>query len=560
MREQRAVVTAQQVRREYEKGAAFKSGLKLYEIQQRNERFYTGDQWYGLKTRKIQPVVLNVLRRVVSTFQALVVSNDIGYEITPFLSDEGRDTAAKVVEGCVSRVIEKQKIRDKNYKALRMAATTGDMCMYFSFDPEIETGQMMKGDIEAELLMGTNVIFGNPYTNEVQKQPFIILVRRRPLQVVKEEARRAGVADWDSIQGESGAGRYMGEEDSAGDDLVTELTRLWKVREDVTDENGIRTGTRTRVHFMRVCGEIVTAEQAATKMTLYPIAWGNWLDRVNCMHGISPITEAIPTQIAINKQATSIISFTHNVAYPKLVYDVQKFPNGYDPSPGTAIAVKGNPNEVVTNVIGGVQQPASVVSVLDMMIRLLKDSLGASDVSLGDVRPDNQGAILAAQAATNAPLELQKRTFEQFNEDCIRVIVDMMCAYYGQRTVNITRMVQDPMTGMESEMDALETFDFDALEFSAMEINVEVGAASYWSELAQSTTMSNLYDRGMLPDMLTFFEAIPPRSLPNKRQIIRKLREKMERDALAAQQMPAPEPEQAVQPQAIPQTGLPGIT
>lgn len=527
-------LTAEGILKEYERGVQFKENLHLYETVKRNERFYLGDQWHGLQAKKIQPVVLNVLRRVVGTFQAMVVSDDITFQINPFLSTEEREIVGKTVEESVKTVIEKQKIKAKNRKAIRMGATTGDMCMYFSWDPDVETGQPAKGDITAEVLLGTNVIFGNPYSVEVQEQPYIILVRRRPLGVVCSEAKRAGVSNWEEIQSDS-ENRYIGDGDDTAQELATELTRFWKVTEEVKDEYGISAGTRTRVHFMRTVGKVVTVQDRATNMSLYPLAWANWLERLNCMHGVSPITEAIPTQIAINKQATNIISFTRNLAYPKIVYDVNKFPNGWDSSPGTAVAVRGNPQELVTNIVGGVQMPAGVVNVLQLMIDLMKDCLGASDASLGNIRPDNMGAILAAQSASNAPLELQKRTFEQFNEDCVRIIVDMMCAYYGTRTVNVTQRQTDPVSGIETEEDAPVQLDFGELEFGAMDINVEVGAASYWSQTIGTTNLMNLMQQQLLPDVLTFYEGMPGTILPNKREIIRKVREKMQREAEAQQ-------------------------
>lgn len=528
--------TPERVQALYEQGVAFKTGLNLYETVKRNERFYTGDQWHGLKSKKIQPVVLNVLRRVVGTFQAMVVSDDITFQINPFLSTAERETIGKVFEESVKTVIEKQKIKTKNRKCIRTGATTGDMCMYFHFDPDVETGQMMKGDIAAEVLLGTCVIFGDPYSIEVQSQPYIILVRRRPVQVIRREARENGVADWEEIQSDS-ENNYIGDDDDSAQELATELTCLWKEKEAEINAFGIQTGTKARVHYMRVVGKVQLVPDTKTEMSLYPIAWANWLERLNCMHGISPLTEAIPTQIAINKQFTNILSFTRNLAYPKIVYDKRKFPDGWDGSPGTAVAVNGDPRELVTNIVGGVQMPQAVVTVLQMMIDLMKDCLGATDASLGNVKPENTSAILAAQSASNAPLELQKRTFEQFNEDCVRIIVDMMCAYYGRRTVNIIQRMTDPATGLETEEEVPVELDFSALDLGAMDINVEVGASSYWSQTVAVSNLDKLMMNQLLPDVLTYFEGIPSILLPNKREIIRKVREKMKREAQAQQMM-----------------------
>ena len=105
----------------------------------------------------------------------------------------------------------------------------------------------------------------------------------------------------------------------------------------------------------------------------------------------------------------------------------------------------------------------------------------------------------------------------------------MMCTYYGEREVMVRQRVTDPATGMETEGDAVAALDFGALDFGAMDINVEVGAASYWSQTLAVTNLDRLMEQQLLPDVLTYFENIPAQLLPNKREIIRKAREKMQR-------------------------------
>ncbi len=646
-------ITPKSVQTEYQEGKKFKTNLSLYDTCKQNENFYLGKHWEGLKTRSIQPQTYNFLRRIISTAQALVVSDDIGFEIRPYLSTLGkhweglktrsiqpqtynflrriistaqalvvsddigfeirpylsteeRDEQGAIMEECVRAVIERQNIKSLNRESLHDCAVFGDSAMFFWFDPDLESGQQVRGDIRAEVLMNTNIIFGNPFTNKVQEQPYIILARRRPVSVVRAEAKRNGVTDWDKIKAEHESD-YMGEDRDDGGQLVTELTRFWKEREgedgaprvrfmrvcgEVVTHEAETTGkdrddggqlvtelTRfwkeregedgaPRVRFMRVCGEVVTHEAETTGMSLYPLAYWSWIDRKNCMHGISPMTECIPTQIAINQLMTYIQTFHRNFAFPKFVYDIRKFPNGWDGDPGKAIAINGdvtqgfanvmggvnlppmvtNPKFVYdirkfpngwdgdpgkaiaingdvtqgfANVMGGVNLPPMVTNIVEMMRSMMQDCLGASDASLGNVKPDNTSAIIAAQKATSAPLELQKRKFEQFNEDCIRIIVDMMCACYGVRYVVTDEAQADPMTGEQIKRKTLSQLDFDALEIGQLDINVEVGAASYWSELVQTTTLDNLFNKQVISDPELFLETIPAAQVPNKNELIR---------------------------------------
>lgn len=75
---------------------------------------------------------------------------------------------------------------------------------------------------------------------------------------------------------------------------------------------------------------------------------------------------------------------------------------------------------------------------LDKFIDYTRDLMGASDAALGNVNPQNTSAIIAVQKATAYPLELVKQEYYQFIEDYVRVVIDIMGNYYGQRTVNIT--------------------------------------------------------------------------------------------------------------------------
>ncbi len=516
-------ISAQKVQSEFAKGKQFKENLNLFEQVRQNEKFYLGQQWDGLKTTKIQPVTFNILRRVTSLFQSQVVSDDISWNITPFNSNDQTSIEGQALDAVVERVFERQAIKTKNRKVLRNGVVDGDLCMYFSFNPKINTGQLVKGDIVAEPIMNTNVFFGNPHSQDVQGQPYIIIARRRPVSEVRKEAKQNGIKNWQEILPDYGS-EFVGEEQMTSDELVTELTRLWKVQNEVSEDIFSIPEMVENVYFMKVCGDVITYPETKTDMTLYPLAWASWIERNNCMHGVSPITEMIPTQIAINKQATYIGAYTQNLAMPKLVYNINRLPNGWNGDPSKAIGVTGDPREVIANPINGVQMPNGVFSSIEMYQSMMKDCMGASDTALGNIsNPDNTSAILATQKASNAPLELQKRMFEQFNEDCIRIIVDMACAYYGMRNVSVNvKQTQPDGSQTEQKMDVL--LDFDTLSIGAMDINVEVGAASYWSEIVAMTNMDKLMQAGMIPDPVLYLESIPNSYIPNKQEIIEALR------------------------------------
>ena len=57
----------------------------------------------------------------------------------------------------------------------------------------------------------------------------------------------------------------------------------------------------------------------------------SWSPRKNSYHGVPEVAELINAQISVNKQYTALAYQLNNNAFPKLVYDTSKFPDGWKP-------------------------------------------------------------------------------------------------------------------------------------------------------------------------------------------------------------------------------------
>ena len=145
------------------------------------------------------------------------------------------------------------------------------------------------------------------------------------------------------------------------------------------------------------------------------------------------VTGLIPSQIVVNKLfAMSMISLM-TLAYPKVVFDKTKVAK-WSNRVGAAIAVNGNVDNVAK-----IMDPASISpqisQFIDIAISYTQKFLGASDVALGDTRPDNTSAIIALQRAAATPMELTKQNLLQSIEDLGRIYMEFMFEYYGIRYV-----------------------------------------------------------------------------------------------------------------------------
>lgn len=135
--------------------------------------FYTGNQWKGQETKKLPKPVFNYIKRALTYFVASLTSTNtsINFEtISP-------DVDVAVVNKEVGRVLEKNKIENRIRDMLFAAGITGDSCLHVIFNPNKKT-ELATGDIEFEIVDGSNVMFGNANITNVEKQPYIILVGR----------------------------------------------------------------------------------------------------------------------------------------------------------------------------------------------------------------------------------------------------------------------------------------------------------------------------------------------------------------------------------------------
>lgn len=506
-------LTATAVWNEYQEGVAYKQAIDLYDTVSKNEDFYAGDQWKGVNAPDLPKPTLNFLKRVVSYFVAMIVSDDIAVSITPFDRDPEVSRICKIITDEIARVQEQSKIKPLNREIVRNAAVDGDGCMYLWYDPEVETGQSVKGAICAETIENINVIFCNPYTTGVQGQRHIIIAQRRMTSDVKDEARQNGSPDAESITGDSDANQG---ERGESNNLCTVLTRLWR------DEDG-------NVRAQRSTHDAIVREAWDTGYKLYPIAYMPW-ERVrsNC-HGRAVLTGLIPNQIAVNKLFAMAIRSVEMNAFPKVVYDKTKIEH-WTNRVGEAIAVQGPVNEAFVNSIKMQDMSAQVMDCVDRIITMTRDFMGASDAALGNVKPDNTSAIIAVQQASAIPLELVKLAFYQFAEDYVRIIIDIMRANYGER-----QTLTSDETGQ-----VMESVDFGAvLSSTNLDVNVDVGPSAYWSEQAQIQTLDNLFAQGVITDAELYLEAIPDKYVPNKAAMLESLRARklQEQEAALMQSM-----------------------
>lgn len=508
--------TVSHVARCYDKGLQFNTELGLYDTVTKNENFFIGKQWEGVESNGLPTPVFNFLKRVVLFQVATVTSDNIAMQASPLASTSRLDLwdidqMADILNKQFVSIFERNQLVGLLREYMRNAAVDGDGCLYTWFDPTVENGQAVKGEIVTEVVENTRVHFGNPNSRDVQSQPYILLCRRMMVDEAQKLARDSGSVDWESIGPDHED--YPNRHDAMTDDKVTVLTYLY--RDD-------QTGTIWKY----LCTQSVEMQKPMdTGLTLYPIVWLNWDYVQDCYHGQAMITGLIPNQIFINKLfAMSMISLM-TTAYPKIVYDKTRI-SSWDSRVGAAIGVNGGDMNAVAKIIDPAQISPQIAQFIQLAVDYTQSFLGASDVAMGNVNPTNTSAIVALQRASNIPMEITKQNLYKSIESLGRIYMDHMRNYYGVRHVQVNMNIksEDMPFGISlPDQQFNRPFDFSMLSQVPVSIQLDVGASSYWSEIATQQTLDNLLLQDKI-DLVDYLERIPNGYITKKQELIEKLR------------------------------------
>lgn len=519
--------------KKYESGvsynSSFKDGKDWYQAVKVWNHFYNGDQWVGVDgADKLPKPVFNYIKRIGDFQIASLTSSDIAVNIEPL--EFTPHTQANIdelfdsdfVNAEIKNLLEKLNFRVLKKDALRKACITGDMCAHIIFNPTRKPyrgfAPEVKGEIEVELVDATNVIFGNANEHRVDKQPWIVLTGRDTVANLKREAEMM------KAKGQV--------EDIRKDDDTEFLLTDYAKTEISGDEDGKAKyiyfyekeikGDVEKIYVTKCTKEAIIYEKVETGYTRYPVAFGNWHKQDNTYHGRGLVEGMCPAQISLNKLAAMCIYYQMMTAFSPVVYDgdmIDEWTNEI----GTAYEVKNLNGRSLSDVamyMTPANMSSSIVSVMELTLQYMKDSMGVSDASLGNVDPKNTSAILAVQKSTAVPLENVKDNLYDFVEQIVLILLDVMATKYGVRPVVISG---------ENGARELINYDFSKLKDMDLKLGIDVGETTYFSELAMLQTMDNLL-QGQYIEFIDYLERIPDEMFPNKAEYVSKLKEKQEAD------------------------------
>lgn len=519
-------ITPEQVQAEYQKMLGYNTAVNLDETVRANENFFIGKQWEGVDAKGLPTPVYNFLKQVVLFSVANITTDNIKMQATPLACErtpEDVERVAEIVNKEFDRLFEFNRVPNLVREYMRNAAVDGDSCLFTFWDDTVDAGFGLRGGIRTEIVDNMRVGFGNTACRDPQKQPYILIERREMTKELRRAAQEAGNPRWNDIQPDNENHNTDSYKNSS--ERSTVLLRMWKER---------KTGT---VWACEVSGRVMLREPWDMGLRLYPVTWINWDYIPDSYHGQALVTGLIPNQIFVNKLfAMSMISLMTS-AFPRTVYDKTRIPK-WNNAVGAAIGVNGGDVSGVAKIIDPAQISPQIAQFIQTSVDYTRQFLGATSAALGETRPDNTSAIIALQRAASIPSEITKQNLYKSIEDLGRIYLDFMAAYYGKRKVQVSMpdVGADILAFAGKDPEELETvlFDYGILNDMPMALKLDVGASSYWSEMASVQTLDNLLMQNKIT-IEEYLERIPDGYIPKRQELI------ASRKQAAQQQMMQPE-------------------
>ncbi len=485
---------------QYEQGVDYKTRIGLYSTVDLNERFFSGDQWVGIPHEGLPTPVVNFIKYASAWKIAAVTDRRLKMSFFAEGESDGSDisTYARQISAYCDMLWERLKMDYLTKEGLKQSAITGDYIQYFYWDPDIKTGQALKGDIGTSLIDNVNYYPGNPNSPDVQSQPYIILVFRELLGKVREEAKKNGCEDIDEITSDED------NEYTSGDRGKVELEDSGKcnVLLKMYKKDG-------RVFCEKSVKNVVIQPEKDSGLTKYPVSMMNWDTRKNCCHGTAEVTGLIPNQVFVNKILALAQLGQVQTSFPKVIYDRTRIREWTNKVAG-AVAVNGD--------IGGAAQylspPATSYDAwrgLDVTLQTTMRMMGANDVTLGNIKnPDNTSAFIATRDAAMVPLQSQQERFYSFIEDIGLIWLDFIKSFYKTgRKIPV-------MDGGKRVFVPIPDGELDKF---TMNLRIDVGPSSMWSEIQVLQTLDNLLRGGKI-SFKQYLERMPDGHIPLKDELM----------------------------------------
>lgn len=539
---------------QYEYGQEYQRALGLNEKFRNFVAFKEGEQWAPAtaRTRNLPRPVFNMVEMFIRQKRAHVLNQCVMLSYTPDETGGSKNEAeaaqnAKDMTDYTKQLWERLGQDTLNDELIDDAATLGTGALHYFFDPTVAVDGSLPfvGEIRGETVDPLNLFFAQPQQRDVQKQPYVIIASRRPVEEVRQMAARYGVTESlcaNIVPDDAAADGYTAAQiEMCGTEMCTLLTKYYRINGEVVFDRATRAVHLVRAQSLTPAGR--------RKITRYPIAVMTWKPRKQCIYGIGEAEGLIPNQKALNYNIGMLLLSVQQTAWPKLLS-----------TPGAIRQpVTNEPGEHLIDYSAGgggiryLNPPAfgsTAMNLSTAVLELSRTISGVSEVMTGEKLGNNMAAsaIIALQTQARATMtEIQKRYWNVLQQ-VGHIWLQLIRAYYVQDRLLVTE---------ENGTTHKRRFNGARCGETALRLSVDVGAASEYSEVLVQATLEMLLNSGHIT-IDQYIELAPEHVVPFKER----LRQMRAENAKKAEQQPTESAQTALaikQPKGAEAVTLPHI-
>lgn len=496
--------------------------------------FLEGKQWAKINkdTAFIPRPVVNICSKIVDN----KLSNILGSPVKlNFKADFDEQSTEKFTKFASYQSKEMQQ-EWYDYLACKDGLVKGTYNYYYYWDENAVGRQAIaKGGLRCEIIDPLDIVFENPRETDCQKQGWIIIRDREPVEHVKslcspEVAKKITSDNKDS--------NYSNDYEQDEDSYVTVYTRFFrkdgevyfeKSTKDVVIHEAIPMNpylSKKKIKSKEEQTAIVPNQDSNLeenntiqentedlyKFYYYPIETGSLRPREKCIYGISEIEGIVDNQRAINGHISMILMNAQQLGWGKWIVKKGAL-NGQQITnkPGQILTDYSAPNGWGIKLEQGQQFSNGAFDVANQIIEATRNVTNSSDVITGEmVSKDLSGtAIAQLQAQGQKPIEQMQKRFWRSKERCGKIWEQFYKLYY-ENTEYSYEISQDEEETREEMMQEvinknnykgrippiakMEKGVFNGEDFLKIPFNivVEAGKGTQYSEIMQMDFANNL--------------------------------------------------------------------
>lgn len=551
-----------QIWKQYSQIKQYLSGKDYYEQLEMNYNFAKGKQWENLKSGGM-PMPMDDIISPICNYKIGVVSQN-NMSITFTNENFRKEDLEELDDGTSFKTIAEEAIEKINKNINRFFETNNLENNTWDYDEENcisgNVGMYIYEDEEntkrADMIYGNNIFLADENNNDIQDQSFILITFRRPVEKIKEEAKKngLGIDKIAQIVADNNVNEQVGNKEEVKDEQGKALCvlKLYKKQKEITrtqdktiineygQEEIVQEEVKEKkitVHMMKSTKNVIYVPETDLGLTLYPVALNTWISQKNSARGKGEPETKIVNQIEINKTLARRDIAIALTAYPKAAYNSNMIgnPDALD-KVGVAIEVKDKTAQNIRAAIDYLQ-PAQVSpdakNFCDELSQKTKDNASASDSALGNINPEKASgrSIIAMRDASAIPINVHIARKKKFYEDIGRILFDFMqnVDVDGQQVI-ITKT--DDETGQTTT--EVQQIPYEVMQRLKIGVKVNVSQTDPFSILAMEQMWDSLFER----QAITFEEwvsGLTNNSKYNKsklEEIIKKRKEKEREMAL----------------------------